>query len=71
MKRLVADALETSIIKQTHRGRREDQGDIDYIWSRMMTREKTFYYQINRNSELLKLVKEHMSSEARLTWIFS
>lgn len=65
MKRLVADALETSIIKQTHRGRREDQGDIDYIWSRMMTREKTFYYQINRNSELLKLVKEHMSSEGQ------
>lgn len=63
LKKLVNDALEISITKQTHRGRREDLGDIDYIWNRMETRNKSYYYQINRNSEIYKLVREHLSSE--------
>lgn len=63
LKRLVNDALETSISKQTFRGRRQDVNDIDYIWNRMETRNKTFYYQINRNSEIYKLVREHLNSE--------
>lgn len=63
MKHLVADALDISINKQTHRGRKENVGDVDYIWSRMVTREKTYYYQINRSSSLMKLVRQHMSSE--------
>lgn len=63
LKRLINDTLETSISKQTFRGRRQNVNDIDYIWNRMEARNKTFYYQINRNSELYKLVREHLNSE--------
>lgn len=63
LKRLINDALETSISKQTFRGRKQDVNDIDYIWNRMEARNNTFYYQINRNSEIYKLVREHLNSE--------
>lgn len=63
MRRVVNDALEISINKQTHRGRHENFGDIDYIWSRMVARGGCCYYQINRDSELFKLVRKHMNSE--------
>lgn len=63
LKRLVNEALETSISKQTYRGRRQDLDDIDYIWNRMEGRDKSFYYQINRNSDIYKLVRDHLNSE--------
>lgn len=63
LKRLINDALETSISKQTFRGRKQDVNDLDYIWNRMEARNKTYYYQINRNSEIYKLVRDHLNSE--------
>lgn len=63
LKRMVNDALEISISKQTHRGRRENVKDIDYIWNRMAARGNQFYYQVNRESKLFKLVKDRMNTE--------
>mgnify|MGYP003520702607 FL=1 len=63
MKRIVNDALEISVTKQTHRGRREDLGGIEYIWNRMAARGGKYYYQVNRESGLFKMVHDHMSSE--------
>ena len=63
LKRTVAEALEISINKETHRGRKNNTKDIDYIWNRMEARGKKYYYQINRESTLLKLVKKHLNSE--------
>lgn len=63
LKKSVNEALDISISIQKHRGRREGTDDIDYIWNRMETRDKSFYYQINRNSEIYKLVHEHLTSE--------
>lgn len=63
LKKLINDALEISISKQTHRGRREGMNDIDYIWNRLKTRNETFYYEINRNSVLYRFVRDHLSSE--------
>lgn len=53
----VNDALGISVTKQTHRGRRQKVDEnIDYIWDRMEGRDKTYYYKVNRDSELLKFV---------------
>lgn len=65
MKRVVNDALEISVTKQTHRGRREDLGDRDFIWNRMAARGGKYFYQVNRESELFKLVRDHMNSEGQ------
>lgn len=64
LKRAVNDVMNTSVRQQKYRGREEKvNGDIDYIWKRMETRGN-FYYEINRDSKLLKYVKNHVSDEA-------
>lgn len=63
LKKTVMDAMEISVNKQTHRGRRENVDDIDYIWDRMEGRNNTFYYQINRESKVFQMIKEKMSDE--------
>ena len=60
---MVSEALEISITKQTHRGRREDLKEVDYIWSRLVARDNRYYYQVNRDSRLLQLVRDHLTSE--------
>lgn len=63
MKRMVMEAMDISVTKQTHRGRKENLDDIDYIWDRMEGRNKTYYYQINRDSKVFKMIKEKISDE--------
>ena len=63
LKHMVSEALEISITKQTHRGRREDLKEVDYIWSRLVARDNRYYYQVNRDSRLLQLVRDHLTSE--------
>lgn len=64
LKHTVNDALEISVRKQTHRGRKEKVDDnIDYIWDRMEGRNHSYYYQINRENKLYQFVKDKMSDE--------
>lgn len=64
LKKTVMDVMETSINKHTYRGRQNNVNDkIDYIWERMEGRENSFYYQINRESQIYKFVKEKISEE--------
>ena len=64
MKNTVNDALEISVKKQTHRGRKDKiDDDIDYIWDRIEGRHHSYFYQINRDSKLYQFVKEKMSEE--------
>ncbi|MEG0518674.1 MAG: ATP-binding protein [Bacteroidales bacterium] len=63
MKKTVLEAMEISVVKQTHRGRRENIEDLDYIWDRMEGRNKTYFYQINRDNKVFKMIREKMSDE--------
>lgn len=64
LKRTVIEAMDLSVNKQRHRGRKEKvDDDTDYIWDRMSGRNNTFYYQINRDSKLFQMVKDKLSDE--------
>lgn len=63
LRQTVIDAMDISVKKQTHRGRRENIEDIEYIWDRMEGRGKTFYYQINRENKLFRMVRDRMSED--------
>lgn len=63
LRQTVLEAMEISVKKQTHRGRRENVDDIDYIWDRMEGRDRTFYYQINRENKVFQMVRERMSED--------
>jgi hypothetical protein len=63
LRQTVIDAMDISVRKQTHRGRRENVDDIDYIWDRMEGRGQTFYYQINRENKVFQMVKNRMSED--------
>lgn len=67
--KMVNDALGISVNKQTHRGRKEKVDDnIDYIWDRMEGRDKSYFYKINRDSEILKFVYSRIS-EADIEYV--
>ena len=62
LKKTVEEALGISTTKQTHRGRKEKvDDDIDYIWDRYEGRNKSYFYQINRESKLFQFVRSQMS----------
>ncbi len=63
MKKTVEDAMDISTTQQKHRGRKENADDIDYIWDRMEERNKTYYYQINRDSKVYTMIRDRMSEE--------
>ena len=64
LKKAVDDALEFSVRQQTYRGRTEKVNDkIDYIWERKRGRNNTFFYLINRDSNLFKFIREKMTEE--------
>lgn len=63
LKRMVEETLDTSVRKETHRGRKESNDDIDYIWDRMEGRNKSYYYRINRDSALYRMVREKMNED--------
>lgn len=62
--KIVEDALGISVKKHTYRGRRQNvNDDIDYIWNRIQTRDKNYFYKINRESALYRYVVGRMSDE--------
>ena len=64
LKNIVIQALDISVTKQTHRGRKDSVDDSrDYIWDRMKTRGNNFYYVINRDNKLFRFVRDRMSEE--------
>lgn len=63
MRKTVEEAMDISITQQRHRGRKENVDDLDYIWDRMEGRNKTFYYQINRESKVYKMIRDKMSEK--------
>ena len=63
LRQRVEDAMGISVKTQTHRGRRENVDDIDYIWDRMEGRGNAIYYQINRENKVFRMIKEKMSEE--------
>lgn len=64
LKNTVNEALEISVNKQVHRGRKNNIDDkIDYIWDRNEGRDNMYYYTVNRESNLYKYVKSKMSEE--------
>ncbi len=66
MRKIVEEAMEISTTQQKHRGRRENTTTIDYIWDRMEGRDKTYYYQINRNSKVYQMILSKLSAEAAM-----
>lgn len=64
LKKAVDEALDFSVRQQTYRGRTEKVNDkIDYIWERKRGRNNTFFYLINRDSNLFKFIREKMTEE--------
>ena len=64
LKNTVNEALEISVKKETHRGRKESvDANIDYIWNRMKGRGDYYFYQINRESRLFQFIRKKMSEE--------
>ncbi len=61
MSKIVDDVLITSETQQKHRGRKENPEDLDYIWDRVGGRDKTYYYQINRDSKVYKTIRDKMT----------
>ena len=58
------EAMDISVRKQTHRGRKDNTEDaISHIWDRMKGRNDAFYYQINRNSPLCQYVFERIPDD--------
>ena len=63
--RAVDDAMDTSVKKQTYRGRvAKVNEDMDYVWDRISQREGLFTYRINRDSKIFDLIKEKISEDA-------
>ena len=64
LKKAIDEALDFSVRQQTYRGRTEKVNDkIDYIWDRKRGRNNTFFYLINRDSNLFKFIREKMTEE--------
>lgn len=64
LKNTVIQALDISTTKLTHRGRKEKiDDDRDYIWERFQDRNKSFYYQINRDSKLFQFIRDKMTDD--------
>ena len=64
LRKMVEEALGVSVTKHTHRGRRNNPDDnIDYIWERIEGRGDKFFYQVNRDSELMKYIMRQIGEE--------
>ena len=61
----VDDAMDTSVKKQTYRGRAaKTDEEMDYVWDRISLRDGLFTYRINRDSKVFDLIKEKINEEA-------
>jgi hypothetical protein len=61
----VSEIMDFSIRIQNHRGRLASiNDDMDYIWNRIEGREDKFMYTINRDSNIFRLLRDHVDEEA-------
>ena len=64
LKKTVEEAMDISVKKQTHRGRKDNSEDtISHIWDRMKGRNDAFYYQINRECPLCRYVFDRIPDD--------
>lgn len=64
LRKKVEDVMDISVRQQTHRGRSSKVNEkIDYIWSRIEGRDKHYFYEINRESNLFNFVRSKISDE--------
>lgn len=63
LKAIVEEVFDISIRQQTHRGRKDDSSETDYVWARMKGRNGQFYYEINRQNKLLRLIRKKMTDK--------
>ena len=64
LKRQVEEVMGISVRQQTHRGRTNKVNDkIDYLWNRIEGRDKHYFYEINKDSNLFNFVKSKISDE--------
>ena len=64
LKRKVEEVMDISVRQQTHRGRTNKVDDkIDYLWNRIENRDKHYFYEINKDSNLFNFVKSKISDE--------
>lgn len=64
LRRKVEEAMEISVRQQMHRGRKSNiNSNIDYIWNRVKERDSTYFYEINRNSELLSFIRQKIDDQ--------
>lgn len=63
--RAVDEAMDSSIKKQTFRGRvAKVNEDLEYIWNRVENRGQ-YSYTINRDSKIFQLLENHINDEAK------
>lgn len=64
LRKKVEDVMDISVRQQTHRGRTNKVNEkIDYIWNRIEGRDKHYFYEINRESNLFNFVRSKISDE--------
>lgn len=62
--RAVKEVIELATGQHTYRGRvNKKNQETDYIWNRIEGREKKYYYTINRDSRIFKLLKTDIPDE--------
>ncbi len=65
LRKKVEDVMDISVRQQTHRGRTNKVDDkIDYLWNRIEGRDKLYFYEINKDSNLFNFVRSKISDEA-------
>lgn len=65
LRRAVEETMNIAVRQQTHRGRKENPDErISFIWNRIQSRENHFYYEINKESEIYKLVRSKIDDQA-------
>lgn len=65
LRRAVDETLSIATRQQTHRGRRENLDErVSYVWNRIEARENHFFYEINKESELYKLVRSKVDDKS-------
>lgn len=64
LRKKVEDVMDISVRQQTHRGRTNKVNEkIDYIWNRIEGRDKHYFYEINKESNLFNFVRSRISDE--------
>lgn len=64
LRKKVEEVMNISVRQETHRGRKEDDDEIEHVWNRMNGRDNHVYWEINRESQLFNFVKSRVPEEA-------